>query len=226
MTRHSLLYALLFLTVLMASCELEHSFKASLDGNNDNQGGISPGVSKTQFSYNLFLEMGTALNGVPLPEPKDNAGEEDFMAAKAPAGSFSVHFGPQFIQKASQLDGATQRLNYLEAVGFISYDYPLAQSGTLYGGLGPYLGYGLGGNLTDAGVKTSAFGSQGVGYKRFDAGPYITAGYVLPISLSFSLFYEYGLVDKSPDPSTYTSKNRSFGIDIGYSLNKLFKGSK
>ena len=45
-------------------------------------------------------------------------------------------------------------------------------------------------------------------------------GYRLPSGLFFMLGYDYGLVNKSSQ-SDFTSKNRSFQLGVGYSIEKL-----
>ncbi len=70
------------------------------------------------------------------------------------------------------------------------------------------------------------WGFSSDGYKRFDAGLNLEPGYRLSNSLQFTLRYEFGLADLSTDPSDYTSRNRSFSINVGYSIKKIIGAFK
>jgi hypothetical protein len=68
-------------------------------------------------------------------------------------------------------------------------------------------------------VREPVFGSDG--YKRFDAGLHLTSGFRMASGLSFGIGYEWGIYDKSPTPSDFTSRNRTWSFNVGYSVDKI-----
>lgn len=123
-------------------------------------------------------------------------------------------------------------LNYLELPVNFLYKHEMG-SGKLFGGFGPYLGYGLSGKVK---VKATANGNSheeeekvkfdgkkaddGKAHlKALDAGANFIAGYELKNGLLFSVNYSLGLVNIDPYDDEKT-KNRYFGISVGYLLNR------
>jgi hypothetical protein len=226
------------LAILVAFCALFSSCKVSnlivqgsLDGNRDYQGGPSGTVSKQDFAWNIMSECvwGAPISSGPLRSVNSAVGRDWLPQGYEPeapsaGGQLVMVSSLEFVQRAAKFDGYSQRLNYLVAIQDVRYLYPLGNSGTLFGGLGPYIGYGLGGSTGSGANKAPAFGSDG--YKRFDWGLHFTAGYQLPSSLNFRFAYELGLYDKSTNPSDWTSYNRTWSIGIGYSLDKIIHGLK
>jgi hypothetical protein len=98
--------------------------------------------------------------------------------------------------------------------------YKLNSKSRIYGGLGPYFAYGLGGKIKSGSFSTPSFGENNGGYKRFDAGLTFMAEYKFTaFSLSFN--YDLGLTNIAYASTDISSKGRSFGISVGYSLGKL-----
>ncbi len=125
--------------------------------------------------------------------------------------------------------GSTDKtsLLYLEIPIYAIYYQNLANKGRVFGGIGPYIAYGLSGtfNSTTSGRSFSspAFGTNG-GFQRFDAGIALTAGYQLTNSLRFRLAYDLGLANIESGPSgTNGDKtfNRTLSLNVGYPLEKL-----
>ena len=232
-----LLYAALFICLLqLQSCApSEKVMKGSFDISNEHEGGPSTLKNADDVGYNVGLELLFGLNGVGnAPIHYESSGEpvqagevysqENYNRETSPSSSGRFMLGTtlQLIRKGSKFEGSTTHLQYLEVLGDVIYEAPMKDGGTLFGGLGPYIGYGIGGNVSTGGTKFSAFGGDD-GYKRFDAGLHLTAGYALPSTLQFSLGYEFGLVNKSPAPD-FTSRNRTLSFNVGYSLNKIING--
>jgi hypothetical protein len=143
--------------------------------------------------------------------------------AAAPANKDGIRFGTEleFVQKGSKTGNFKTRLNYLEGQGDVLYLHSLPNGDAIVGGLGPYIAYGVGG-------KTGTIDDFGGtdGYKRFDAGLNIKAAYTMALGLRFGLGYDLGLADKSTDPSDFTSRNRSFSVSVGYSIDKIVRAFK
>ncbi len=169
----------------------------------------------------MGLELGWGLSGAGYGR-NSRGDEKDWLPAgyepKANANnSVSVDGTLEFIQKGSKFGGIGSRLNYLNLLGDVTYHYSLGENGALFGGGGPYIGYGIGGK---SGTEAS-FGGQD-GYKRFDWGLHLKAGYQHPSTLQASFGYELGLYNQSPAPD-FTSHNRTWSINIGYSLSKIIR---
>ncbi|MDP4216764.1 MAG: hypothetical protein Q8927_11230 [Bacteroidota bacterium] len=229
---------LLLLLVSQQSCSPE-MVEGSLNLSNQPQGGPSKLVAADKLGYDIAFCWNAGLVGA-APHNKvagDEGSFEEVATDRAdrsgrftrpfsnPAtGNFTLNSKFQFISKGSKFEGVTSNLDYLEIVEAVLYQYPLQGQGTLYGGLGPFIAYGIGGNVSGNGFKESSFGGQD-GLKRFDAGIHLTAGYRLPSSLYFGLAYERGFVNNSPAPD-YTSHNRSIDLCVGYSLQKIFGAAK
>jgi hypothetical protein len=232
-----IVFAAILFCLSLTSC-FPSSFEASYDSSNESEGGPSKLINGDDYGFNIALNwIGGGPNG---SAPKSSAGDwihtHAYTNDGIPASGFEGMSGPsadgkgqwlpatklQFIQKGSKTDNSRTKLNYLEVVEDAMYQYTFADQSAVYGGLGPYIAYGLGGNVKSGSFKAAAFGGQD-GYKRFDAGLHLTGGYQLPVGLYFALGYEFGLVNKSPAPD-FTSRNRTFSIAVGYPLNKIFKG--
>jgi len=230
-----LLYAALFICLLnLQSCAPSESvIQGSFDFSNEREGGVSKLKNGDDVGYNVALELNFGLNGVGTgPIQRESLGEpirdgevyprENFAKEPSSSGKFMLGTTLQLIRKGSKFQETKTHLQYIEVLGDVLYYAPMKSGGTLFGGLGPYIGYGIGGNVSAGGTKFSAFGGDD-GYKRFDAGLHLTAGYALPSTLQFSLGYEFGLVNKSP-ADDFTSKNRTLSFNVGYSLEKIIHG--
>lgn len=142
----------------------------------------------------------------------------------------SLLYGVQLIGKGGKFsDGigtSTTKMTYLEPSAVVLYQYDLPDNhGLIFGGLGPYLAYGLWGKATYKDPTTDqssgAFDSKNGGYRRFDAGLIFTVGYQLPQELRLSIAHELGLVNIDPAGGYDKTKNSVWSLNIGYPLNKL-----
>jgi hypothetical protein len=134
--------------------------------------------------------------------------------------------GIEFIQKNSKDAETKVTLNYLEVPLFALYQIHSYSHGNLFGGLGPYFAYGIGGKIkSEYGGETyenKSFDKE-IGYKRFDTGIGFTAGYKMTDSFSFSLAYELGLTNLERSDAGDKTKNRGISLNVRYPLDKLIK---
>jgi hypothetical protein len=163
------------------------------------------------------------------------ASYKDYKEAQIPKTNntaLGIWTGLAYVQKgfsASSFDNTTTKahLNYLEVPVYAMAKHKLESTGgSIFAGIGPYFGYGVGGNIKGGGFSTPSFGENNGGYKRFDAGLGILGGYQFDFGLSIHLSYELGLTNIAYPSSDITAKNRAFSINVGYSLKKLFNGMK
>jgi hypothetical protein len=125
--------------------------------------------------------------------------------------------------KVKGTDDAKVKLGYLQVpINFLFK--PEVGAGKLNLGAGPYVAYAVSGKYKVGDTSTDIFGDDvtsddGAAYKRFDAGLGIVAGYELPVGLYLGIHADLGLINtlKKPDlPGDYSSKNTSFGVNVGY----------
>jgi hypothetical protein len=105
----------------------------------------------------------------------------------------------------------------------------LPKAGTVFGGLGPYFAYGIGGSTTSSfNNQSSSFKSfdSTTWLKRFDAGLGLTAGYEIPNSFSFRLAYDFGLANIDRNSFSDKAQNRGISLNIGYPLDKIIGENK
>lgn len=106
-------------------------------------------------------------------------------------------------------------LTYLEfPINFrAGYDFGTTR---VYGILGPYLGFAVGGKYKDGDVSTKVdFGGEGE-LKRFDAG--MTIGACAAVSIfELGFTYNHGFVNIS---DWHTTKNRAFYLSVAYKFGK------
>jgi hypothetical protein len=134
--------------------------------------------------------------------------------------------GLEFIQKNSKDAETKVTLNYLEVPLLALYQIYSASQGYIFGGLGPYFAYGVGGKIKSSyggqDYENKSFDKE-TGYKPFDTGLGITAGYKMTDSFSFSLAYELGLTNIERGGGADKTKNRGISLNIRYPLDKLIK---
>lgn len=134
--------------------------------------------------------------------------------------------GIEFVQKRSNDGGTKIALNYLQVPAYLVYDYQLPSAGNIFGGLGPYFAYGIGGKMKSTfngqTVETKSF-DKNTGFKHFDFGLTFAAGYKIPDSFSFSLAYYFGLTNIDPNSGDNNVKNRGISLNVGYPINKILK---
>ena len=122
------------------------------------------------------------------------------------------------------------RLSYIEVPVNVLYK-PVVGNGKLLLGFGPYVAYGIGGNVnTDQGdikvkfkgkVTESIFEQDAVYYKPFDAGANFVFGYEFNNRFSTQLNAQLGLVNINSDNDAFPdsdarSANTGFGVSVGY----------
>lgn len=133
--------------------------------------------------------------------------------------------GIEFVQKNSSDGGSKITLNYLQVPVYALYQTKLS-SGSIFGGLGPYLAYGIGGKTTSTfnghTEEIKSFNST-TGFKRFDAGLGLTAGYKLPKSFYFTLAFNLGLVNIERNSFGDKAKNTDFSLNVGYPIDRIIK---
>jgi len=129
--------------------------------------------------------------------------------------------GLELINKKSKDGGSKVNLVYLEVPLYALYQKELG-TGQIFGGLGPFFAYGIGGNTkeTFSGTKFNSF-DKDFGYKPLDFGISLTAGYQLPNGFRFRLATDRGLANLQRGNSGNKAKNVSYSLNVAYPLNKL-----
>jgi len=150
-------------------------------------------------------------------------------------GQLAAKGGLEYMQKGGKYSDnpvtETIGLNYIELPIDVLYQYAIMDNGIVFGGLGPYFAYGVGGkdkyNDGNTSATTSSFGggSGGDGYKRFDFGLQFTAGYRISCMASLSLAYEIGFLNLANNSNnggygTYDDKNKVFSINLAYCIGR------
>jgi hypothetical protein len=221
---------LLSCTVVQSSCFSSWEIEASFDASKEGEKGPSGETATYAPNFNAFIEDVDFFTGDFLIYDDNNPdirASADYLMPYQPATTNKSGFGLAtsggYIGKGAKKGAITEHLNYLEASEALVYGTQ-STSGTLYAGLGPYIAYGLGGKVKFNGGSEPLFGSDG--YKRFDAGIHFVGGYRLRSGWSVGVGYDWGLYDKSNDPSDYTSRNRTFSVSVGYSVEKIVKAIK
>lgn len=140
------------------------------------------------------------------------------LTHRTSAGKFLDHFGVlsglQIIQKNSKDEETKVRLTYLQVPILAIYTHDLSDDRKVFGGLGPYLAFGLGGKFKGPGFNEKAFNKE-FGFKRFDAGLTFTAGYKFNKKWSVRLAYDLGLANIEHESFDKT-KNRTISVNVGY----------
>lgn len=133
---------------------------------------------------------------------------------------------PEFVQKGSVFTSASKlRVNYLELQAYACYRTAITQNLVLTAGIGPYFSYAVGGHSTTtisgSDKKTKIFGGTSF-YHHGDAGAALMAEVRVPAGVCVGLGYDLGIANIYKG-SGFTLRNRSFSLNIGYSLPKLMK---
>lgn len=146
------------------------------------------------------------------------------------APDYFVQTGLLFSTKGAKLDnvGSNDKINisYLEVPITFLYK-PMLGTGRLLLGVGPYIGFAVGGKAGDQDLKfdnqITVQQANGAYLKRFDAGGNIIAGYQFTNHLSAQLNAQLGLVNINPKiegglGGDASVKNTGFGVSLGYSF--------
>lgn len=143
---------------------------------------------------------------------------------------FSLESGLLFTTKGMEYNEVIERSAILVKTNLYYLDVPITLKGTkklgvgvkLFGTAGPYVGYGLGGNLDYSGLGAANNGTISWGnnasddFRRLDWG--LTFGLGLDVkSVIFGLSYDIGLANIAADQSNgMTTENRVLKFSIGY----------
>ncbi len=180
--------------------------------------GVSAGTS--------FASMKTKIEGVSITTDSKVGFSVGFLADMGISENFAFQPGLNFNQKGGKMksgnDEATQTLNYIEVpLNFIFKTQ--AGNGKFFGGLGPVLGYGISGKSKykeNGSTETEDinFGNDEAedDVKPFEASGNILAGYEFANGFFAAVNYNLGLSNIALGDGDYSTKNRFFGIRIGY----------
>jgi hypothetical protein len=219
--------ALCFLFALtLSSCFSSWQIDGSYDRSSDHETGPSGESGFYAPDFNCIIEaLDDMTGGMVIYDDGVNFGAPDpwnperYFPANKPTNGFGLVTTGGYMGKGRKIGSATEHLNYLEVSEAFAYMHKTS-GGLLYGGLGPYVAYGIGGKVNYSGGSSDmVFGSDG--YKRFDAGLHFLGEYRFNMGLSVGAGFDLGLVDKSNDPSDYTSRNRTMMVEVGYSIEKI-----
>lgn len=136
----------------------------------------------------------------------------------------SILTGLEFIQRKSKDGNEKIGLNYLKIPVLGIYNCRVTNGGKVFGGLGPYFAYGIGGKIKGNGYSLGSFDKES-GFKRFDAGLALTGGYRFPMGLTLRLGYDLGLVDIDRIEVDH-AKNRTVSLNIAYDISSVFGNKK
>jgi hypothetical protein len=153
------------------------------------------------------------------------------------APSFCFQPGLLFTTKGAKNTGSvlttTTKLSYIELPLNLVYKGKLG-NGYIMIGFGPYVAYGIGGNVTteggDVSLDTKVKFQNVVQltdpllttyFKGLDAGGNVFAGYETAGGLFFQLNTQFGMVNISPENEWITNdesaiRNTGFGLSLGY----------
>jgi hypothetical protein len=150
------------------------------------------------------------------------------------ATDFYVQPGVEFNQKGAKSNDGNDKvsLSYIDIPVSLVYK-PMLGAGRLILGFGPYIGFGVGGQVKSGGssadvkfkndITVNDFNTGNAYFKRMDAGANMFAGYEMSNKLSLQLNTQLGLVKINPSiegiPDDRSSvKNTGFGLSLGYRL--------
>ncbi|HEY9364432.1 MAG TPA: porin family protein [Chitinophagaceae bacterium] len=124
--------------------------------------------------------------------------------------------------KLENTDDGKLSLNYVELPLNFLYK-PVLGTGKLLMGFGPYLAYGIGGKVENAGLEADVKFKKEAGneantvyYKPLDAGANLLFGYEFSNKVSAQLNAQLGLVNINAYDNDAKYKNTGFGVSLGY----------
>jgi hypothetical protein len=223
---------LLCIAAVFASCTSEKqteilqnsTVQASLDFAKVNETGDSKLTYNSKTKENVIVYTDWYVMDMQVSGSRNNSAlreDDPKPAAGATGDRISLRYGLEYIGKGAKFPGTGSdlsiNLNYLAVPLDVIYHHP-AGPGQIEAGLGPYFAYGLSGS--SGGI--SSFGQDNGGFKRFDAGLNLQAGYQLDNGLSFRLGYDLGLSNVEYANEDVKGHTRAFSINIGYQIGRLF----
>ena len=217
------------LVSFMTSCSpLEKEIMASGDVSSQKQKGDSPDKDKAADIFFNFLGVAYVnISGMNDEVPIMNTPEGVMEEKPKIKNNIMLRTGLEYIMKGykSKPSGASAtkiHLNYIEIPLQIVYMHHTS-TGAFYGGLGPYLAYGIGGKIKGENFTLKSFSEDEGGYKRFDAGLSLTAGYRVNNGISLNLTYDYGLANITYANTDIKAYNRTLSLNVGYDISRLFQ---
>jgi hypothetical protein len=224
------IYRLLGLALIFTSCTTvkytnilrNTTLQGSIDFGKIHEAGNSELSYDTKTGDNFVTTSEIVIVGLNYDDKVDEAlRDDDPRPAEGDAGAhLALRFGLGYVGRGAKLPGGggfAINLNYLEVPVDVMYHYP-AGPGELRGGLGPYFAYGIGGTSG----TVSSFGENNGGFKRFDAGLSFLLGYKLSNGVSLDLGYDLGLANVEYASQDVTGHTRTFSINAGYQVGRLF----
>lgn len=203
----------------------EQRSTVSMTRNTGTTVGVHAGVN--MFNINGRNAAGTELKN------KLNTGFSAGADVAIPLGGGAyLQPGVDFTQKGTETPGGIKTtLHYIDIPVNFVYK-PVLGSGNFVLGFGPYLGFGVGGKVTNAdGSSTKveyrdefdrSVPASTTQLRRSDAGANFLAGYEFANRLSLNLKAQLGLKDINPDMSNEGTNNQTrfrntgFGLSLGY----------
>jgi hypothetical protein len=224
------IYRLLGLALIFTSCTTvkytnilrNTTLQGSIDFGKIHEAGNSELSYDTKTGDNFVTTSEIVIVGLNYDDKVDEAlRDDDPRPAEGDAGAhLALRFGLGYVGRGAKLPGGggfAINLNYLEVPVDVMYHHP-AGPGELRGGLGPYFAYGIGGTSG----TVSSFGENNGGFKRFDAGLSFLLGYKLSNGVSLDLGYDLGLANVEYASQDVTGHTRTFSINAGYQIGRLF----
>ena len=137
-----------------------------------------------------------------------HVGVRGTYAFQSPDQGLYANAGALLSLKGAKLEDVTFNPYYLEIPIHMGYKYSITDAVGIFGEFGPYFGSGLFGKTEGVDVF-----SDEVGYKRFDVGLGLRAGFEFAKKASVSIGYDFGLTDIADEAN---AQNRNFSISLGY----------
>ncbi len=127
-----------------------------------------------------------------------------------------MDFGLKWSMKGWKSDllgiNVTGTAHYLEIPVNVGYRYAFNRDMSIYGAVGPYFGFGVGGKESSDVYSDDYFGDKKKGYAQaFDFGFGFGIGFQYK-AVDLHLGYELGVIDIYE----FASKNRNFYVGLGY----------
>lgn len=179
-------------------------------------GGIIPASKTSRFQETESLLISPYYKG-----SEENRMEHPQDGVSGFKENLKLFTGAGLVMKNSKDEQIKIHTSYLEVPVYVVYMHPLENEGKLFGGLGPYLAYGLGGKIKGPGFSEKSFDKDN-GLKRFDAGLTFTAGCIFPAGFHGRIAYDLGLADIDRIDVDHT-RNRSYSLNIGVELRRFIK---
>lgn len=213
------------LAAMILTASAQQSTRVTMTKNAGTTVGIHAGAN--MFNINGKNAAGTKLDN------KLNTGFSAGADVAIPLGGGAyLQPGVDFTQKGTETEGGIKTtLNYIDIPVNFVYK-PILGTGNLVLGFGPYVGFGVGGKVTNPnGTSTGveyrdefdrAVPGTTLQLRKSDAGANFLAGYEFANNLSVNLKAQLGLKDINPDMSNEGTNNQTryrntgFGLSLGY----------